>query len=196
MNIDEFIENEVEVKSEFNGTILGISFTDQALFETVFSVTKAMLEKFKDISNIKTFVSALKIGINRTIREYETEKLKDYWVLGNIEVVSYKTIKTILLNEIKYADCLEDIKFRINDDDKPFNLINTLIENKKFINKELSKEQISIIEADGLFTVEEIKDWLNAKTVGSNNIETIKFYYNLINEQIKAKDKIWNQMST
>lgn len=190
MTVDEFMENEVKINSEFSGSISDISFTNQALFDTVFSVTKAMLEKVKDMNNIRTFVSTLKLDICNAIRKYETEKLKDYWVLGNIEVISYKAIETILLNEIKYANCLDDIKFKVNDDAEPFAYINNLIKSKHFANKELSKEHIRIIEADGLFTIDEIKDWLNAKTVGSNNIATIKFYYNLINKQIKESDKI------
>lgn len=59
MNIDEFIENEVKINSVFTGSISDISFTNQALFETVLSVTRAMLNKFGDMRNIKQFVSIL-----------------------------------------------------------------------------------------------------------------------------------------
>jgi hypothetical protein len=192
MNIDEFMENKMNINSVFNGSISGISFTNQALFETVLSVTRAMLEKFDDMRNVEHFVSVLTNCTNKAIYKYETQKLKDYQPLTKIEVLSYKAIETILLTDIKYTDDhLENVRFYLPDiDDDSFTLLNELIKDKTFNSNKLSKVQTEIVKRDNLFTVDEIEDWLAGKITNDNSNDTISFYYNLINKQLKEEGHI------
>ena len=192
MNIDEFIENEVKINSVFTGSISDISFTNQALFETVLSVTRAMLNKFGDMRNIKQFVSILTNCISKAIYKYETQKLKDYQPLTKIEVLSYKAIETILLTDIKYTvDRLENVQFYLPDiDNDSFTLLNELIKDKTFNSNKLSKVQTEIVKRDNLFTVDEIEDWLAGKITNDNSYDTISFYYDLINKQLKEEGHI------
>ena len=192
MNIDEFIENEVKINSVFTGSISDISFTNQALFETVLSVTRAMLNKFGDMRNIKQFVSILTNYISKAINKYETKKLNDYQCLSKLDVLSYKAIETILLADIKYTnDRLENVRFCLQDiNDDSFTLLNELIKDKTFNSNKLSKVQTEIVKRDNLFTVEEIEDWLAGKITNDNSNDTISFYYNLINKKIKEDGHI------
>ena len=193
MNIDKFIENEVKINSVFTGSISDISFTNQALFETVLSVTRAMLNKFGDMRNIKQFVSILTNCISKAINKYETKKLNDYQCLSKLDVLSYKAIETILLADIKYTDDrLENIRFCLPDiDDDSFTLLNELIKDKTFNSNKLSKVQTEIVKRDNLFTVDEIEDWLAGKITNDNSNDTISFYYDLINKQLKEEGHIW-----
>lgn len=192
MNIDEFIENEVKINSVFTGSISDISFTNQALFETVLSVTRAMLNKFGDMRNIKQFVFILTNCISKAINKYETKKLNDYQCLSKLDVLSYKAIETILLADIKYTDDrLENVRFCLQDiNDDSFTLLNELIKDKTFNSNKLSKVQTEIVKRDNLFTVEEIEDWLAGKITNDNSNDTISFYYDLINKQLKKESHI------
>lgn len=57
--ISNKIDQITDIKSEFNATIADVKFTDKNLFNAVYNVINAMLEKFHSIKYIQVFVYEL-----------------------------------------------------------------------------------------------------------------------------------------
>lgn len=179
-----------DIKSEFIATIADVPFTNKALFDTVYNVTNAMLEKFHRLKYISIFVYKLQKSINSTVTQAQSDMLDRINInlfkteSNIIPATSYKYIETSLIKTIKYANNLEDIIFMPCKSNNPFESLNQSLHDGIFNPDILSAKHIEIIKKDNIFTVEEVENCLNNTTTINNKIRTIMFYYNLINEQI------------
>ena len=188
--ISNKIDQITDIKSEFKATIADVKFTDRNLFNAVYNVTNAMLEKFHQIKYIPVFVYELQKAIDNAVTK-EQEDMYDRiqrnlfkTESNDIPTISYKSIEASLIKTIKYANDLENIIFMSCGSNNPFESLNRMLHDGTFNPDILSDKQIEMIKKDNIFTVEEVENCLNNTTTVNNKVRTIMFYYNLINEQI------------
>ena len=74
--ISNKIDQITDIKSEFNATIADVKFTDKNLFNAVYNVINAMLEKFHSIKYIQVFVYELQKAIDNAVTK-EQEDMYD-----------------------------------------------------------------------------------------------------------------------
>lgn len=197
--ISNKIDQITNIKSEFSATIADVKFTDRNLFNAVYNVINAMLEKFHSIKYIPVFVYELQKAIDNAVTK-EQEDMYDRiqrnlfkTESNNIPATSYKSIEMSLIKAIKHTKDLEDVIFMPCESNNPFESLNRMLHNGTFNPDILSDKQIEMIKKDKIFTVEEVENCLNNTTTVNNKVRTIMFYYDLINEQIRAEYNLYNE---
>lgn len=197
--ISNKIDQITNIKSEFKATIADVKFTDRNLFNAVYNVINAMLEKFHSIKYIPVFVYELQKAIDNAVTK-EQEDMYDRiqrnlfkTESNNIPATSYKSIEMSLIKAIKHTKDLEDVIFMPCGSNNPFESLNRMLHNGTFNPDILSDKQIEMIKKDKIFTVEEVENCLNNTTTVNNKVRTIMFYYDLINEQIRAEYNLYNK---
>lgn len=187
--IDEILKTR-SIKSSFQGFIADVEFSNQHIYDVVTIVLYKLKDKFTRINRPKEFVNLLKNSINDARLNFDLNttydmEINDKYELNDLKNISITGICFILCQAIKRANKFEDIEFKVTSDDDSFDELNKLIKEKRFNYTSLSDEEIKIVEKDNLFHVNEVQEWLNNDVKNQNRAEVLKFYYELIQRQIK-----------